>query len=896
MSMPGGPPPPPPVRPNPYIPDDWEACIINVGGATISGSVSSTSVVYETSQGYHFTLQPQWKDPKKRNIVQPHITIQVGTNQHHVYIAEFETTPSRLAGNAAGTQVFIAQGIANPSGLLQNFCVSLTAKLQSFNACRDYDNAVAQYRKNYPWTTIVKMWTGQQNATRASLVVRSRSADIIVLVSQTGAAPPCVLTIKELNDGIQEPSSPPGNAFTYLSERFCVILVDGGAKYQTVAKVEANRNEAKFGKNSPERKALERNKWAASIVAEADAEIITLIDTNVVPGNLKNNALIFWIDSSCLQADVTAEGCLKRNDFKSKVTGQIYGEITLWVPQAEPGDAEFQEQARTAVRQASKSCYIVRQGAEIWVIPRSVTKKKQPTDEERRLGLDRYYLIGPYQPLGQDTGEVILRLGTQHWHTRKDALTPVGSNEDRDPDRHIVLVRDGILSGPFSLPAGLVVFDLARYQWINGLPKANMALCGAVTLIALPGEECIIVLDDDAQYSAGGACFAVTGTPGCLCFTHPVSQQLAIVDPARVAKVKIVRSLFTLGGRQGFVVVNAAGQLAVCPAGPVGAVTADTIVVEADGVLIGLASLDTLALLDMATLIAAGHLSGQVTVSFDGGLSCYITVDHITGGVTWYEFKGFFIAPLLAADNAVIKLLTEVTAGSGGFTAAVDAAAGYQMVLGAGTIWWQTPAVLLARLSSGKCVISYDAANPAWENSAVVQLVPVFQSSCDLLVTNADGTFAGYAHSASAEGVATVLAPLVPPYTGGSHRRLWAYPFSGTSGPDESRYVEADVIVPADAVTSEPFTVTVIHMALSLPECLTLHAANSLYVTVSSVTNSPAFCTLSTDPSSAFVVPQGVTLAHALAWQDPGYDADDEVDGMSDDETDETDETDEDDR
>jgi hypothetical protein len=80
-------------------------------------------------------------------------------------------------------------------------------------------------------------------------------------------------------------------------------------------------------------------------------------------------------------------------------------------------------------------------------------------------------------------------------------------------------------------------------------------------------------------------------------------------------------------------------------------------------------------------------------------------------------------------------------------------------------------------------------------------------------------------------------------------------------------------------------------MAPSLPDCLTLLAANSLYATMSAVTGSATLCTPAADPSVAFVVPQGMTLARALAWQDSGYEADDdepgyESDHESDDESD----------
>lgn len=889
MTTPSGPPPDPPKKPDPYIPDDWKDYIRNVGGATLGDGESPTSLVYNTSNGYHFTLQPEWKDAEKRRIVQPHITIE-GTNTS-VYINDFDTTPSRLQGNAAAKLQFAAVGIADPDVRLQSFCNGLVFKLQSFNACRAYDKDVAEYRKKYPWTTIVKVWTDQQNVTGDSLVVRSKLGGVIIVVPQKGSAAPCALKITELNSSIQEPKTPPTDAFSFLSENYCVIRLDGGDSYLTVAKLKANRSEGKFGKNSPERQMLQKMTWAQSILAKVDDEIITFADAKGIPGSLKDSVVIFWSGNSCLTADITIQDCRKRDDFKVKVTDLIYQEITQWVPQTEPDDAQFKAQAQEMVGKAGKNCYVVRVGSDIWVIPRQATKKREPTDEERRLGLTRYYVIGKYQPRGQDTGEVILRLGAQYWHAPQDALQEaLGPDEDRG--KGIVLVRDGVYLGPVKLPVNLIALDFARYQWINGLSKANTALCGEVTLITLPGQECIIVLDDDAQYRSGGSCFAATGTSGCVCFTHPASQQLAIVDPAKAAKVKVVRTLFTLGGGQGFVMANKAGLLVVCPAAPVSAVTPDTVVVEADGDLIGFASLATLAPLDMTTLIAAGHLTAEVTVSLDQTLG-FCSVDRTTGSVTWYEFKGYLAAPLLATDNAAIKLLTEVTTGSGGFTAAVGTGdyAGCEMVLGPGNVLPLTPAVLLARLSSGKCVISYDHGNPAWENSVVVQLVPDFCSPCDLLVTNADGSFAGWAHSDSAEAVATVLAALVSPYTGGSHSRVWAYPFSGSSGPQESRYGEVDVIVPADAVLNEPFTATIIHMAPSLPDCLTLLAANSLYTTVSAVTGSATLCTPAADPSVAFVVPQGMPLARALAWQDAGYEADDdepdyESDHESDDESD----------
>lgn len=158
-----------------------------------------------------------------------------------------------------------------------------------------------------------------------------------------------------------------------------VVCLDDGDRYVTVKKVEGNRSDSKFGKDSPERRLLQKVKWADLIGLEADAEITAFFDANKVPGSLNGNAVVFWSGNSCLQADVTAEGLLKRDGFTRKVTRQIDNGISLWVPQAPPGAAEFRARARATVGEAGKNCYVVRQGSNTWVIPRAAAKKRQPT-------------------------------------------------------------------------------------------------------------------------------------------------------------------------------------------------------------------------------------------------------------------------------------------------------------------------------------------------------------------------------------------------------------------------------------------------------------------------------------------------------------------------------------
>jgi hypothetical protein len=891
MSMPTGSdlsagPPAPPPKPNGYV-DNWLTHIQHVGGATLSGGVSTTSCVYDTSFIYHFTLQPEWRDSKQRRITQPHITIKIGNTEYHVYINAHNTTQARLDGNADARIQFVAQGIADPDGLLQNFCNSLVAKRQAWSACRDYDTALAEYRKMYPWSTVVKGWTAQQNAAHASLVVRSKSGGVFVVVPQTGTAPPCVLKMADLRGDIQEPNTPPADAFSWLSDRYCVVCLDDGDRYVTVTKVNANRREDRFGKDSPERQMLQKMQWADAIQLKADAEIAAFFDASTVPGSLNGNELVFWFGNSFLQVDVTAEGLLKRDGFTRKVNEHIDDEIRLWAPRTQPGEAEFQERATAAVDTVGKNSSVVDDGTGPLVIPRKAAKKRRPTDEERRIGLPQYEVVGKYTLRGKETSEAVLKLGTEYCHMSQNQLTKLGEGEDRS-NGMVLITLGGKQQGPFKIPDKLSELDFDRYTWINGLKDAGMVPCGQVRLITLSEDEYIVVLDDDAQFGPGGAYFAVTGTPGCLCFTHPVTQKLAVVDPAKAPTAKVVHPRFTLGRGRGFVLENTAEQFVVCPAAlpqPPTPVTAGVVVIaDKGGALLGFADLNTLGMLDMQTLIAAGHLTGQVNVSLDGTQTRFVSMDLNTCTATLHEFKSYVQAPLLSSDDETTTLLEAVIKSSESFTAGTGTGefAGLMILRPVRTVELYS-AVVVTTLSSGMCIISYDPTDHTWENSASVQLVQAYGATCNVLVTNADGTLAGYASSLEEETATEAFMALVSEYPG-SHRRVKAYPVSSTGEPEESA-TDFDLIVPDGTVDTEPFTAPIVLMQPSLLECVDLLTEGFLYATVSTDSGAWTLCTPSVNPAEAFIVPGNMTFADALVRYkrdtDSGYVADDEADDLT---------------
>jgi hypothetical protein len=866
------PPNPPPARPAGYTDQNWADYVQTVGGAQRGGPGQLGNVSYYPSANYHFSLGSQWLNDG--TISQPHITIN--DTQTHVYINAHNTNPSRLAGNAASRQIFVNNGIANPDALLSTFCTALVAKQTSFQLFSVYREDLKKHRQRYPWPTVLRLWTDHAKVAAGCLIERTQYGESIVVAPRNAPGPLSVLKLSSLKGTLPQPASP--DFVAYLNSDYRVICLANGQIQYVMSSMLGKQPAAK----SDQAVLLAKMNQANDIAAIAPTEITTFLTTNPILGQHSGAMLVFWIDDKCREAEIGPQGALDRNSFTSMVLAHLDANAKF-LPEVALAPAALQQRAKEAVEAVGKGSYVVSAGADAWVVPKlTAVRKLDPTAEDLRVGLPVYTIIGPYSPRGTNTGGQILNLGAKYW------TVPKGHQWTKPASRSegIVIMTGSAQQGPYAFSDTLRVFDFDRYTWFNGLPLATTESCGSVQLIKLPLGTDYIIIGKREQYLKQGSYFAETGTADCLCFTHPENNQLSIVDPAKSIKIKTARASYSLNGNGGYIMTNTKNEFVLCPGAPVtadlAAPTPGTVIVEFGGALVGLADADTLELLDLATLVTAGNLADQVTVS--ALTSYFVSTDPATGAVRRYSLRGYL--PAKPTDPDADKILAEITANPGTLTAAAGTGeyADWPMVVQDDGPVPLTAAVLLGQLPSGVSIVAKGNADPTWQTTIAVTLVADFSEQCDLLVADAGGAFAGYANSKSAPDAYSAISELVQQWPG-THQRAPAYPFDGTD-PQADGLAVIDIIVADGTPVTSPFFANIIRTGLSPAECLTLLGANALFWADSS-TGEWILCTPAAEPDTALVPPPDWSFTDVMAWLHPedegpvdesGYEADDEKD------------------
>lgn len=791
----GGGIPAPPPPPADYVSEtDWKKWVTNVQDTPLK-SHTMTAAVYEKNSRYHFTLQPKWISEKI--IEQPHITLVISEHEKYSYYwsdGKYNTT-RRTAddNNPVSRPRFVAAGL-DCEALLSAFCTAAEGKKRRFLQSREYDQQLAEYKKKYPWSNTLDAWTAAQKRDGKARKVFRKDADSVVVVKQAGALEPRVAAISKLRGKVDEPRLTE-YSFEYLDATWCVLLDGSDTRYIRLGDLK----ETGSGKQQA---ALNGALWAQQV----REKVPDAIEAKAVPGHATGDRIVFTHGGK-LSAVATAES-RPSVAFETDVHQVIDHEMSTIVRSEPVDDVWFTTKASEAVGKATVKTVLVNASSTIWAVPTGAIKVATVADRDATLPV--YQIVDKYE--FDETQVILQKEGGEHYLAiQKEVTSLLG---DSDMTGMMLKNRSGNSAKAVRLPA-MAPVDYLRYSWLKTMPKVDPADWGAIKLIVLSASECLVISDEN-QYKAGVA----IGTAGCVRFLHSNGTDWLAVCPATCAdKVAIVSPVGTLLNGS-HVLVNQTNELMLCPAGRLSALAAGptTVAVNVGGNIAGLVDLAALAPVTLDALVTAGALGPRVEVALDQESMSLVRQDPATGRVTRYRQQALILGPLKAAQADLLNLIIaqpgELLAATG-----VGNLAGSDMVVEPAGEVELYPAFARYWPTDSECIYSYGADNPEWTGSGWATVSADFISQpCDLILTSADGAFAGYANSQTAQDAWTaVLLDRVTAYgSAGTCQRVRARLLLDAGPADtESDY---DVLMPANADVDSAFTADVVRVGPTLTE------------------------------------------------------------------------------
>ncbi|MFI9276181.1 hypothetical protein ACIGXM_36710 [Kitasatospora sp. NPDC052896] len=781
--------PPPPVRPGTYVSEtDWKAFVQRVGGAK-RDNVSLTSLVYDSGNGYHFTLQVEFADPRKQTIYQPHITHD--TTKAVYYDARYTLSNAAQAKNNNAAAAWATLGL-NYDALVRAFADAAEAMKKAFNASRTYDVAAEKYRNSYPWHAVLGTWVKKESAAGADLLILRQGGSRALLVERASDQNPCVIDVeKDIAKTIEMPGLTNYN-FGYLDSHVRAVSEDGRfIGFITRAKLATRRN-ATHGSNSPERRLLNQLEWAQKVKLRiADAVTEEISTSGPTDGRRAGQMLLFRHGDVHVRADTAwtdgSKAVRDRAAFEQVVSGHVDAELSLWVPSTEPNDGMFLGRARDAVRKLSAGSRFIVAGGTTWVVPSGALQKAEA--QHRVAALPRLQVVEKYVPGGTDTGRIIVTLGGSHFHTPASLRPAEFGEKDDDSGFCLLVTQKGGIEKPCKRPDDLQPLDFARYSWIATLPDAGSSLvrCGASNLVTLSDDECLYVYDDVRYYREGGDCFVPTGTVGAQRLRHPGTGEVVAIDPNSGAKVTVVADPLVLPRSGQCVLANAQQEYVLCDTSALVTVPpafgASIVAVKTAGTIRGFLDLTSAPALTAQHLIDHAGLPARTTADYDDALGRYIRQDPHDGSLTSWAYLVHLSAPMKSDEPALRGFLQRVVTapegvaivdGTGQYDGAVTAVSleGELELYEASVVHWLTQGA-----DETECVVVY-ADGADWDDSACVTVLERFAAGCDLIVRD-QGAFQGYANSGTASHARhAVMAVTGEPRSGGHHSHAPAYPMA----------------------------------------------------------------------------------------------------------------------